>query len=69
VSFGDDHEVAYLQARCKVETEKVILCVLETGDELWVPKSLLESDSQVTQRGDEGELAVPWWFAEREGVV
>lgn len=68
-SFNDEHEVAYLHARCKVETEKAILCVLEDGEELWVPKSLLESDSEVTERDDEGELAIPWWFAEKEGVV
>lgn len=69
MAFGDEHEVAYLSARCKVETAKAILCVLEGGQELWVPKSLIESDSEVTERGDEGELAVPWWFAEKEGVV
>lgn len=64
-----EHEVAYIQARCKVETEKAILCELETGEDLWVPKSLVEPDSQVTGRGDEGELAIPWWFADKEGVV
>lgn len=64
-----DEEIAYVHARCKVETEKAILCDLETGEELWVPKSLIREDSQVTSKGDEGELAIPWWFAEREGVV
>lgn len=43
--------------------------MLEDGEELWVPKSLLESDSEVKQRDDEGELAIPWWFAEKSGVV
>jgi hypothetical protein len=62
-------ELAYLNARCKVETDKALLCVLETGDELWVPKSLVAPDSQVTGRGDEGELAVPLWFCEKEGVL
>lgn len=62
-------ELAYLTARCKVETEKALLCVLETGEELWVPKSLVASDSQVTRRGDEGELAAPLWFFEKAGVL
>lgn len=62
-------EVAYLTATCKVETEKALLCVLDTGHELWVPKSLVQPDSQVTKRGDEGELALPLWFCEKEGVL
>lgn len=62
-------EIAYINARCKVETEKALLCVLETGEDLWVPKSLIQSDSQVTRRGDEGELAAPLWFFEKEGVL
>ena len=62
-------ELAYLHASCKVETEKALLCVLETGDEVWVPKSLVASDSQITKRGDEGELAAPLWFFEKEGVL
>ncbi|GMV17970.1 MAG: hypothetical protein AMXMBFR56_61940 [Polyangiaceae bacterium] len=62
-------EVAYLNARCEAETAKALLCHLETGEDLWVPKSLVQSDSQVTKRGDEGELAVPLWFCEKEGVL
>lgn len=62
-------EIAYINARCKVETTKALLCVLETGEDLWVPKSLIQSDSQVTGLWDEGELAVPLWFCEKEGVL
>lgn len=62
-------EIAYIHARCKVETEKAILCDLETGDECWVPKSLIHDDSQVWKRGDEGELAAPLWFFEKQGVL
>ncbi len=62
-------ELAYFTATCKVETEKALLCVLETGDEIWIPKSLIADDSQVTRRGDVGELAAPLWFFEREGVL
>lgn len=71
-AWGDkfrETELAYLNARAKVETEKALLCVLETGHELWVPKSLIASDSQVTKRGDQGELSAPLWFFEKEGIL
>jgi len=62
-------EIAYLDAECVAETEKAILCRFEDGDERWVPKSLIASDSQVTKRGDSGELTVPLWFCEKEGLL
>jgi hypothetical protein len=65
----DSDELAYLEARCIQATEKALLCELETGDERWVPKSLVARDSQVTKRGDDGELAVPLWWAEKEGIL
>jgi hypothetical protein len=67
--FEDEVELAYLKARAKVETDRALLCVLETGDELWVPKSLIAPDSEVRERGDEGELSLPLWFCEKEGVL
>lgn len=62
-------ELAYLQGECIVETERAILCKLETGEELWIPKSLVADDSQVTKRGDVGEVAAPLWFFEKEGIL
>lgn len=43
--------------------------MLETGDTVWIPKSLIAEDSQVKKRGDEGEVAAPLWFFEKEGVL
>lgn len=65
----DKDELAYLESECLAETDKAILCRLESGDEHWFPKSLVSADSQVTKRGDSGELAVPLWFCEREGIL
>lgn len=65
----NDSELAYLNGRCKFETERALLCVLETGDEVWIPKSLIAEDSQVKKRDDEGEVAAPLWFFEKEGVL
>lgn len=50
------------------ETEKALLVLRETGDEVWIPKSVIHDDSEVYQEGDDGKLVVAEWFAEQEGL-
>jgi len=64
-----EQEIAYVDARAEAETEKALFCVLKTGEKIWVPKSLIQTDSEVKVHGDEGELAVPLWFCEKKGVL
>jgi hypothetical protein len=53
------------------ETEKAIK-VLYDGDELWVPKSQIDDDSEVFQLHDRdgsqqtGKLVISKWFADKE---
>lgn len=54
-------------ARCTAETRKAILVQID-DEEYWIPKSQVEDDSEVYQSGDEGELVVTSWFAEKEGL-
>lgn len=55
------------------ETEKAVLVRIEyTGRtvELWIPKSVLHDDSEITPDsdiGDEGEVIVKFWWAEANG--
>jgi hypothetical protein len=35
----------------------------------WVPKSVVHEDSEVSGRGDEGELFVKTWWAEKNGCA
>ena len=60
------------------ETEKAILVELTDrptvhgkNPEAWIPRSVICEDSEVGEdasEGDEGELFVHQWFAEKEGL-
>jgi hypothetical protein len=61
-------------------TEKALLCripieVPRAGQaprveyrEVWCPQSVISDDSEVYRRGDEGQLVVQAWWAEKEGL-
>ena len=53
---------------CTVETERAILCLREDHEELWVPKSVIDEDSDVQGKGDSGTLVLAEWWAEKEGI-
>ena len=51
------------------ETDKALLVLVE-GMETWVPKSLIDDDSECySMKSGPGEMIVPLWFAEKEGLV
>ncbi len=49
------------------ETAKAILCVPESGEQFWVPKSCVHDDSEAFKKGDSGKLVVKTWWAEKNG--
>lgn len=53
------------------ETEKALLC--KSADfEVWIPKSQLHEDSEITAsstEGDSGTLIIPLWLAEDKDLV
>lgn len=51
---------------CKHETAAAILCVID-GKDVWVPKSQVDDDSDVWEKGGEGKLVVTQWWAEKAG--
>jgi hypothetical protein len=54
----------------KTETAKAILCVFADQSEHWIPKSVIDEDSEVfDQEHGKGELIVQRWFAEKEGLT
>jgi len=63
-------EVFRCQARVIRATDKALLCELETGDEKWIPQSMIHDDSEVYDDGDnsEGELVLHEWFASKAGL-
>jgi len=54
------------QAKCIRQTDKAILVVLD-GGEHWIPQSVIDDDSEVWKKYDEGELVVAEWFARKQG--
>ncbi len=52
---------------CKHSSDDAILVVIE-GDEYWIPNSQVHDDSEVWRKGDEGELVITDWWAEKKGL-
>lgn len=40
----------------------------EDGDELWIPRSQIHEDSEVTELHDSGNLVITKWLAEQKGL-
>lgn len=68
----DDEEPFKCEAKVLRESDsgKALLCRLESGDERWIPKSVIHDDSEVYDADDnaEGELVLQAWFAAKEGL-
>jgi len=50
------------------DTGKALLVLLD-GEEVWIPHSQIDEDSEVYGEGDEGTLVITEWFAEKEGMI
>jgi hypothetical protein len=59
----------------QVEVEQVVratgkaLLVLVEGEEVWIPRSQIQEDSEVQDEGDSGTLVIPMWLAEEKGLA
>ena len=62
-SLGDGEVVAASDAALRIK--------LESGDTLWIPKSVIHDDSEVWDDEDNsyGEVIVQSWFAEKEALA
>jgi hypothetical protein len=50
------------------ETDKALLCDIE-GEEMWIPKSQIDDDSEVYEDGTEGTLIITQWLAAQKGLI
>jgi hypothetical protein len=57
-----------LDAECIDESAKAIRVEFEDGTRTWIPKSVIDDDSEVYAMGTNGSLVVKDWFAEKEGL-
>lgn len=68
MSRVDEEEPFSCQAECIKATDAALLLLLETGEKHWVPRSVIVDGSEVTEEGQEGEVVIQGWFAEKEGI-
>lgn len=66
--IGDDRVVRYERAEGIRDTERALLAQFG-GQEAWIPKSQIHAHSEVRDEGDEGELIITRWMAEKEGWI
>lgn len=52
----------------KNATEKAVLCEID-GEDHWIPRSQIDDDSEVYEKGHEGKLVVTRWIAEQKGLI
>jgi len=50
-------------------TDAAILVDVNDFGELWIPKSLIDSDGDYYEKGDYFDDDVAHWFLEKEGVL
>lgn len=57
--------------KVKKGTDKALQIELESGETVWIPKSVIEDDSEVydEDKNSEGEVVVKTWWAEKEGLA
>jgi hypothetical protein len=53
---------------CTIEVDKAILCIIE-NDEIWIPKSQIDDESEVQGKGDMGTLTITKWIAKNKGII
>ena len=63
-----DEKVSFEGVVCEHETDAALLCVI-AGKKHWIPKSQVDDDSEVFEKGGEGALVVTEWIATQKGLV
>lgn len=57
-----------LDATALRSTDKALLVEVD-GEELWIPHSQIDDDSEVYREGDAGQLVISEWIAKQKGLV
>lgn len=60
--------VTFRNVTVKVETDKALLVVLDE-EEIWIPKSQIDDDSEVYKAGTSGKLVITEWLAEQKKLI
>lgn len=63
-----DQTIELEDATIEAETDLALLCNIDDKKH-WIPKSVVQEDSEVLSEGDSGTIVLMRWFAEKEGLV
>jgi len=63
---NDRKRVAHENTTCKRQTQAAILVTIQ-GQDVWVPQSAIDDDSEVYREGTSGRLVIKAWIAQRNG--
>lgn len=66
---ADEEETFAVEAEAIRASARALLVQLETGEELWVPRSVIHDDSEVYEAGHAGTLVVQAWWALKKGIA
>ena len=69
--MADGPKTSLGNGKAKKDTGRALLIELETGEERWIPSSVIHDDSEVYDAHDnsEGDVVVAQWWAEKEGLA
>ncbi len=62
------NKAKFENVRCIRESASAILCAID-GDEIWIPQSQVDDDSEVFGKNHHGTLIVSQWIAEEKSLV
>jgi hypothetical protein len=64
-----DNEKRYIEDVTPIAATDKALLVLVGLDQVWIPKSLIDDESEVySMKSGAGVLVIPGWLADREGI-
>ena len=62
------NQVRFPGVRAIRATDSALLVVID-GQQVWIPQSQIDDESEVYAEGDEGELVVSEWIATQKDLV
>lgn len=60
--------VEFEKVKATGATEKAVLCEID-GEEHWIPRSQIDDDSEVYEKGHEGTLVITEWLAIQKDLI
>ncbi len=63
--FSMSRDITEVEAKIKVESPKALLITLDSGDEVWIPKSTIHSEYDVKEKEKSQKFIVDKWIIEK----